>query len=136
MSVDVHLPWLGDCSWDDNGDLLLASESTLSEQRVVRTLLTNSVELDSNGETVSPPDDMFHPEFGKSLGRDIDGMMTAEANIDRASRIYSGMARESTVDQAVCPVVRFQEDPRNNKLVCLVEYVTLEGQIVQTGVRL
>jgi hypothetical protein len=133
---DVHLPWLGDCSWDDNGDILLAERATLSEQRVIRTLLTNSIERDSDGNTVLPPDDMFHPDFGESLGRDVDGMMTDEAHTDRARRIYTGMAQESTVDQAVSPVVRFQSDPNTNRVITLVEYVTLEGQLVQTGARL
>ncbi len=65
--LDANLTWGGDLSLGPTGDLSLASDATLGQQRVLRRLLTN------------PNDYTWQPAYGGGLGQFVGGTENTRA---------------------------------------------------------
>lgn len=87
---DLDHTFGGDLSVSASGDLLTADSLTLSQQNVLRRLLTN------------PGDYIWHPEYGAGL----PGLIGQPIDVPTVTGlIRSQMALESTVSQSPAPVI-------------------------------
>jgi hypothetical protein len=135
MSGDLRAPWQGDLTFDSTGDFAFVEGQDHSTQRVLRRLLTNPAQYDSNGDVLLPADDKFNMDYGVGLGRAIDETDSVDLRRFLAAKTREGLAQEATVDQAVAPVIEFGASPRDGALFMSLEYQTIQGQITQTGIR-
>lgn len=135
MSGDIHSPWQGDLTFDSTGDFAFVQGQDYSTQRVIRRLLTNPAQYDSNGDVILPADDKFNMDYGVGLGRAIDETDSNDLRRFIAAKTREGMAQEATVDQASAPNIEFGASPRDGALFMSLEYLTIQGQITQTGIK-
>ena len=99
---DAMLQWGGDLAASPSGDLLLVSDAALSQQRVLRRLLTN------------PQDYIWWPSYGAGLGQFVGA-----ANIERAAAgvIFAQIFNEASVAKQPLPVVAASTLPDGSVLV-------------------
>jgi len=90
MLNDADLTWGGDLQASPTGDLLLASDSILGQQRVLRRLLTNV------------NDYIWQPAYGASLGGFV-GAVTDPRQI--VGSIRQQLFEEATVSRVPQPAV-------------------------------
>jgi hypothetical protein len=90
---DIALPWGSDLCVGPTGDLLLANGGALSQQRVLRRLLTNATDY------------IWQPGYGAGLGQFV-----GQANVARvaAGVIYAQLLNEASVCQQPLPMVSAQ----------------------------
>ena len=88
--ADASLVWGGDLAVGATGDLWLAGESTLGEQRVLRRLMTNR------------GDYIWQPGYGAGLGQFVGS--TASPHAIRAV-ILNQLLQERAVAAAPAPVI-------------------------------
>lgn len=100
LLYDIDHYWNGDCSAAANGDLLTASDSERSKQRILRRLLTNPAQKDAAGNVVVPGDYIFHPDYGAGLPRMV-GSLATPAEI--RARIRGQMLLETSVARSPPP---------------------------------
>lgn len=89
--ADLAQEWSSDLSLAANGDLLLATGSQAARERVLRRLLTNTLDY------------IFAPDYGAGLPRQI-GETTSAAAIEATVR--SQLFAEPAVNQSPAPIVR------------------------------
>jgi hypothetical protein len=90
---DIYLEWGTDLSVSSSGDLAIVSGSSLTNQRVLRRLLTNS------------GDYIWNLNYGGSLGMFV-GSTTDRSDIEAVVR--SQMMLESVIPLAPAPTVTVQ----------------------------
>lgn len=90
---DVFHVWGGDLSTGPSGDLAAVSGSQLSQQRVLRRLLTN------------PGDYIWQPSYGAGLGRYVGAPVNAA---EITATIRSQMFQEASVAHSPEPVIDVQ----------------------------
>jgi hypothetical protein len=90
MLNDAYLTWGGDLQINPNGDVLLAANSTLGQQRVLRRLLTNL------------NDYIWAPDYGAGLGEYV-GATTNTRQIVGSIRLQ--LFEEATVARLPQPAV-------------------------------
>jgi hypothetical protein len=90
---DADLQWGGDLSLSPTGDILLADGGILSQQRVLRRLLTNTTDY------------IWQPNYGAGLGQFV-----GQANVARTATgvIYAQLVNEASVSQLPLPMVNVQ----------------------------
>lgn len=133
---DFYLPYGGDIGFSATGDYQLATSRDLSIQRVVRGMLTNNEVDDTEGNVISPPDDVFNPNYGQGMGRLIGQPATNQTQNLAESKARGALVVEPTVDQTIDPTVQFATDVNSGAMFMRLEYGTIEGEVAQTGVRL
>ena len=107
MSDLYHL-WSGDLNLSATGGLLLVDSVELSKQRVLRRLLTNPAQYDTNGNVTVPGDYLWQQEYGAGLPSYIG------QNLDIPSLtalIRSQMYLEASVLHDPEPVITVQAIP-------------------------
>jgi hypothetical protein len=92
--ADAWLEWGEDLCISPVGDILMAGSVTLSQQRILRRLLTN------------PTDYIWHPGYGAGLGQFVGQVDVAEA-VEGAT--YAQMYQEASVARQPLPTVRVDE---------------------------
>ena len=74
--MDAYHYWGGDLNLSATGGLLLADSVELSKQAVLRRLLTNPAQSDTNGNVTVAGDYLWQPEYGAGLpsyiGQNLD----------------------------------------------------------------
>jgi phage baseplate assembly protein W len=108
---DLYADWNSDLSVSANGDLLLADSVILSQQSVLRRLLTN------------PGDYIWHPDYGTGLPAMI-GMPIDVATVTRI--IQTQMFLEESVVRSPAPVITVQSIP--NGMFVEIEYTEADSQ--------
>lgn len=88
---DLSHQWGGDLAFSSSGDLLTASGSSLSQQRLLRRLLTN------------PGDYIWQPDYGAGLAQFV-GSPASAARIRAAVR--SQIFNEHSVASTPEPIIR------------------------------
>lgn len=101
----------------EQGDLAIASDEVLSNQRIVRRLLTTPIEV------YNPPDYLDHPTYGGGLGRFIGKNATTSVVNEIKGVITSQMYLESTVGKNPPPKIEISGLP--DKLSCRIEYTNI-----------
>jgi|SRR5579875_471939 hypothetical protein len=80
MNVEVLLPYGGDLSLDETGDLVLIEDDPQNPaatiQRLNRLILQSAILYDDVGNPISVPDDIFNPTVGANLTTIIGEMAT------------------------------------------------------------
>jgi len=104
---DAALLWGGDLSASLTGDLALAGDTTLGQQRVLRRLLTN------------PGDYIWHLEYGAGLAQFV-GQPCNVAAIN--ATIRSQIFMEASVARLPEPVIDVQND-QNGSVYVYIRYV-------------
>jgi len=99
---DAALQWGGDLTPSPSGDLLLAGGSALSQQRVLRRLLTNTTDY------------IWQSAYGAGLGQFVGQPNAARAV---AGVIYAQIFNEASVAQQPLPVVTADALPDGSVLV-------------------
>lgn len=133
---DLYLNWSGDLDFSDSGDLRVVDGQDYAMQRVARRLLTNPAVRDSVGGIVVMGDDMFNQDYGAGLGRDVDGLDTAQNRAQRTARIKEALAQEPSVDQSVAPTITEMYDPSTGIDIIVVEFKAMTGNQVKLGLRM
>jgi hypothetical protein len=116
--ADIY-QWYGDdFQVDVNGDLLLVSGATWTQQRIVRRLLT-------------PPNTyLFHPEYGAGLGRFIGENLSPDLFQEIKNICVTQILLETAVAKNPKPIVALsiQTILENTVLNVAIEYYDLELQ--------
>ena len=119
---DLYHYWGGDLNLSATGGLLLADSVELSKQAILRRLLTNPAQYDTNGNVTVPGDYLWHPEYGAGLpsyiGRTLD-----EPAI--TALIRSQMYLEASVLHDPEPVISLRQIP--NGLSVQISYTESES---------
>ena len=97
----AHL-WGNDLAWSPTGDLATAIAQALTEQRVLRRLLTTQAEY------------IWQPDYGASLPSFV-GLPGASLAIRAAIRAQ--ISKEAAVAQTPAPVIDLTPDPSGNLYV-------------------
>ena len=87
---DLNLSWGGDLSLAPNNDLALVSDDVLTQQRVLRRILTTA------------PDYFWEPSYGGGLGQVVGSPAQRGAN---EARIQAQMALVASVAESPPPTV-------------------------------
>jgi hypothetical protein len=112
---DAALLWGGDLSPTLTGDIALASDMTLSQQRVLRRLLTN------------PGNYIWHLQYGAGLAQFV-GKPCDVAAIN--ATIRSQIFMESSVARLPEPVIDVQ-NAQNGSVYVYIRYVDSESGATQ-----
>ena len=112
---DLYHDWSQDIAASANGDLLLADSVILSQQSVLRRLLTN------------PGDYIWHPDYGAGLPAMI-GMPMDVASVTRI--IQTQMFLEESVVRSPLPVISVQAIP--NGMFVQISYTEADSQQIAT----
>lgn len=119
--MDIDQFFGEDVTLSNTGDLNTVTGTDMSQQRVLRRLLSNPAYVDINGNYTAA-DLLFHPDYGAGLGRFI-GSTTALDEI--RALILEQLALESAVAQTPSPVVNLAwVDPVT--LNCDIRYADAE----------
>ena len=111
---DVYLNWGNDLVLSSTGDLLLASGSTLSNQRIQRRLMTNTLDY------------VWYPSYGAGLANYV-GQPLSDDNLDNIrALITSQIFLESTVAQSPAPEILLQTIQFG--LFCQINYILSSSQ--------
>lgn len=105
----------GDLSVSPLGDVATADAITLSQQRILRRLLTN------------PGDNIWHPEYGAGLRRYI-GLPISVPDITAVIRTQIGL--EASVAKVPAPVIVVTSDP-NGAVFASIQYTDAGTQQTQ-----
>lgn len=106
--MDCYQNFGGDLNINSRGDLLLAEGLTLSQQRILRRLLTN------------PGDYIWHPEYGAGLPRYIGQPLTQALFKEISGLITAHIYLERTVAQNPPPVIKLSAN--QSSLYCNITY--------------
>ena len=130
---DLYLDLGGDLNFTAGGDLQMADDPTLTNQRLGRRFFTSPQEPDGQGGTL-PADYIFDTTFGAGLGRLIDGTYDSQT-IAAIQRSVVGQARlEPGVAQSPQPSVSVTPDPGNSGVLDIqMTYTTAQGNPAQVG---
>lgn len=125
---DIYLGWNGDVEFAANGDFRMTSLQELAEQRLVRRLLTNPAVRDANGVIIRLGDDLTNQDYGKGLGRQVDGLMTVENKQLVDAWIRAAVLEESEyIDVSVPPIITFEDFSASSTQVVTVEFQIVSG---------
>jgi hypothetical protein len=113
---DLYHLWGNDIALSPTGDLATASAPVLTQQRVLRRLLTN------------PGDYIWALDYGAGLANFVG--RPGAASIIR-SAIRGQIFKEAAVAQTPEPVIELQPDPAGN-LYVNIRYTAAETSITQT----
>ena len=113
---DAALQWGGDLTASPSGDLLLAGGGALSQQRVLRRLLTNLTDY------------IWQPDYGAGLGQFVGQTSAARAV---AGVIYAQIFNEASVAQQPLPVVTADPLPDGSVLVD-INYTNVTSRCAQS----
>jgi hypothetical protein len=116
MSTEIYQDYGNDLVLD-KGDLAIASDELLSNQRIVRRLLTVPIEV------FNPPDYLDHPTYGAGLGKFIGKNATTDVVNEIKGIITAQMYLEPTVGKNPAPKIEIAGLP--NQLNCRIEYTNL-----------
>lgn len=111
--ADLALQFGGDLAVGPTGDLVLADGSALTQQRVLRRLMTN------------PGDYIWQLDYGAGLGRFV-GLPGAPASITGVARAQ--MLREAAVARKPAPVINTVDGNDGTVLLSLSYVDALSGQ--------
>ncbi len=106
--MDCYQVFGGDLYTSATGDLRLAEGLTLSQQRILRRLLTN------------PGDYIWHPEYGAGLPQYIGLPLSQSLMKQLSGLITAHMYLETSVAQTPSPVVKLSANQTN--LYCSIQY--------------
>lgn len=94
--VDAFLNWGQDLVLSSTNDLLVADGSTLSEQRIIRRLMTNALDY------------IWQPDYGAGIGSYVGQPLTDDSFDAIQNSILSNIFLENTVSQNPQPDILFQ----------------------------
>lgn len=110
--LEVDLPWNGDFTFDDTGDLVLAADTPTSPdattQRLVRLLFTSPLLKDRYGNPIAWPDDLFHPTWGAGLRAWVDSPFDDISLETIRSDTMAALLKDPGVSPSPAPQVTFQ----------------------------
>lgn len=116
--ADIYQDYGADIQLSAQGDLLSVIGATMTQQRVIRRLLTN------------PGDDVFNPEYGAGLGRFVGENLSEDLYQDIKNTCVTQILKEDSVAKNPRPVVTIsiiesgsQQVPQVN-----IQYYDLELQ--------
>jgi hypothetical protein len=116
LMQDVALPWGGDLTIGAAGDLLLVQAGALSQQRVLRRLLTNQ------------NDYVWQPDYGAGLGQFVGATNAVQP---AAGLVHAQILLEASVAPQPIPVVQAQTRS-DNTLVMTIEYALAHSGATQS----
>lgn len=112
--MEIFQDYGNDLVLTDAGDLMTADGVVLSEQRVVRRLLTAPITVSN------PPDYLEHPDYGAGLPQFVGQLATPEIVDQIRGLIISQMFLEESVARTPAPVIDITMTPNNFK--CIITY--------------
>lgn len=115
--MDIYQEYGNDLVVDDNGDLLSADDAELSNQRIIRRLLTTPRSV------VNPPDYLDHPDYGAGTPFFIGQPNTPEVMEKIKGIMISQMYLEDSVSQNPQPEIEFNFSGEH--LNCTIAYTNL-----------
>lgn len=130
--TDLYLDFGTDLNFAPNGDVQLATGSTLTNQRLARRFFTNPQQTNTSGNPIARADYIFHPEYGAGLGRYVESLGNSVTQ-RQIELLMAGQARlESAVAPLPLPTASSAFKPTGELDVSL-RYATRDGNQVQTG---
>lgn len=130
--ADLYLDFGTDLNFAPNGDVQLATGSTLTNQRLARRFFTNPQSLDASGNAIAKADYIFHPDYGAGLGRYVESL----GNSTTQRQIELLMAGQARVEAAVAPLplpTASSSLKPSGELDVFLRYTTRGGGQAQTG---
>lgn len=123
--ADIFHYYGNDLALSATGDLLVADESTTTQQRLLRRLLTNPA-VDQGDGTRLPGDYLYHPDYGAGIPKYIGEL--AQPDVIQG-HIMDQVALEATVAAAPAPVVTVS--PITDGLTATIAYTEADSQTPQ-----
>lgn len=118
LQVNVAQDYGNDLTVDTStGDLTITYGATLSEQNIIRRLLTAPISV------ANPPDFLQEPTYGAGLGQFVGNLSTPQIQNKILGLITSQMYLEPTVQQDPAPVIVLT--PNGSQLNCQITYDNL-----------
>lgn len=113
---DASLVWRGDLSANPVGDIATCSHSELSQQRLLRRLLTNA------------GDYLWYPEYGAGLAQFIG--LPCDTSAIKA-RIRSQIFADGTILTTPEPIIDVQNSA-DGSIYVQIRYIEMDSGVVQT----
>ena len=130
--AEIFLEYGADFIIDDTGDLQLAVDSLntfdATIQRLTRLLLTSPVIYDNANKPLTPPDDIFHPEYGAGLRAAVDSGYTKQNLTALKASILSQLAEDPAVANTPQPQVAMTLMSDNQTVLLNITFTTVQGQ--------
>lgn len=115
----------------------MTSTKELAEQRIARRLLTNPAVRNAAGDILLRGDDLTNQDYGKGLGKGVDGVFTAESKVQYAALVRAALLEEfEVVDVKVPPTITFEEFPALGMRIMTVEFQTITGEAASVNASL
>lgn len=133
-NIGISVEWGGGLKFDNNNDILLASGSLYTTQRVVRAILTNPQEVNSSSVVVFEADNLYDPTYGAGIGRDVNGVSDDNTRADRKKRIKASLSLDPTIDQTQPIDVEFMLDITTQTEYGVITYTDLSGDTQSIGI--
>ena len=106
--VDFYTEWNNDLVLTPNGSVQTAVGWDSVRQRIVRSLITSAAQKLPDG-TNTPPDYVFHTDYGIGCGKLVGQNPTSEYKADLVRRINQAVLQDASVDPGSVPSVAFHE---------------------------
>jgi hypothetical protein len=138
-SVEVDLPWGGDFSLTDSGDLLIAADTSTSPaatiERLTRLVLTSPSMLDPNTGTPIQADDIFNPTWGAGAQMYVGAAVNAKMIQSLRSRVMDALVRDPGISPNPPPTVAIQM-VGTYTLLMSIQFTSSQGQIIPLQVQM
>ncbi len=114
---DLSHYWGSDLTLAANGDLLVATDTTEVNQRILRALMT------------SPGDYLFHMQYGVGVGQYVGKALTATDYAKIRAAVRSVVVRDPEVAQTPTPQINFRVNAQGYVLVSISYTYKPSGQL-------
>lgn len=115
--TDLAHYWGSDLTLAANGDLLVATETTEVNQRILRALMT------------APGDYLFHMQYGVGVGQYVGKALTVSDYAKIRAAVRSIVLRDPDVAQTPAPKINFRVNAQGYVLVSIPYTYKPSGQL-------
>lgn len=130
-SVEFSLPWNGDFTLTDTGDIQLSADNSTAPnatiERITRLLLTSPTLFDQNNAPIAQPDDLFHPTWGAGLRAYVGTNFTAALLQQIQAATLQQLRQDPGVAFQPTPIVTVTS-PSLNTVTMTVQFWSPQGQ--------
>lgn len=132
--ADLYCEWNSDLVLTPNGGVQTAVGWDRVRQRIVRSLITSAAQKLPDG-TTTPPDYVFHTDYGIGCGKLVGQNPTSEYRADLTRRINHAVLQDVTVDPGAVPTVVFNQ-PQPGTWVVFISVKLRDQTVGRVSVRI
>jgi hypothetical protein len=103
--ADISLPWGGEITVDETGDIASVSGIAELQQRVIRRFLTNSYQPATGTLPPSPPDYIYDGNYGGNARLYVDRRLNSGILATIQKRLLDSATSETEVSLTAPPII-------------------------------